>query len=227
MERRPLDVGAVTLALSLIGVAQIAHAQLVRAVKPTTALMAASIDQEFKIDGRLDEPFWRLIRPAGRFVQEEPHEGEEPSKRTDVRIVFTADAVIIGARLEDEDGLLREVASPVSEGALPDYFRVLIDPHRDHRTAFEFVITVRGEARAKLITKDGASIDSWAIKWDEAMEVDETGWSIEMRIPLSEMHVEKGSENWGVAFQRFSWKRMETDVLQRARPSARVASRPR
>jgi len=72
---------------------------------------------------------------------------------------------------------------------------------------------------------NGTSVNSWAINWDVATSVDEKGWSIEMRIPMSEMHVEKGSEAWGIAFQRFSWKRMETDVLDGRGPAPRVANK--
>ena len=225
--RPPLVAHAAVVALMLSCALTNADAQLFRSSNRARGF-AVKVDQDVRIDGKLDEPFWQLARPAGRFVQIEPREGDQPSKLTDVRLVFTEDAVIIGARLQDDPHVLLEathVADTAWGGYLPDYFRVQIDPHRDHQTAFEFVVTVRGETRSGLLTAAGASINAWAIKWDVATSVDENGWSIEMRIPMSEMHVEKGSEAWGIAFQRFSWKRMETDVLDGRRPPERVAKK--
>jgi hypothetical protein len=229
MDSTRIHPRAAAVALLLLCVGDIAYAQTLRASRRSTPVRAARVDQDVRVDGKLDEPFWRLVRPAGRFVQTEPNEGASPSKATDVRLVFTDEAVIIGVRLADDRHVLTEATragTSLTNGYLPDYFRVQIDPHRDHHTVFEFIVTLQGDTRAGLSTSTGATIDSWAITWDAATHVDEDGWTVEIRIPLSEMHVEKGSENWGIAFQRFSWKRMETDVLDGRGPPPRVAAMP-
>jgi Carbohydrate family 9 binding domain-like len=224
MGTRPHSTRAAIVTMVLLTSAHtLARAQNVRAGR-TGPLNATRVDQSVRVDGKLDEPFWRLVRPAGRFTQVEPVEGSAPTKPTDVRLVFTDDAVVIGARLEDDAHVLEDAtASSVSNGRIPDYFEVQIDPHPAHGTVFDFVVTVRGETRATLVTAQGATIDSWAITWEAATSVDADGWTIEMRIPLSEMHIEKGNESWGVGLKRFSWKRMETDVLDGRKPR-RVAS---
>ena len=220
---------AAIIGVLLLGAADVAQGQWFRSSeKRNSPVKASRVDQDVRVDGKLDEPFWKLVRPAGRFMQVEPVEGAPPSKPTDVRLVFTDDAVIIGARLDDDRHVLADATRPVAtrtDGYLPDYFQVQIDPHRDHHTVFEFIVTLQGDVRASLATSSGASIDSWAIKWDAATHVDEDGWNVEIRIPLSEFHVEKGNENWAIAFQRFSWKRMETDVLDGRKGPSRVAQR--
>ena len=225
MDTRRVLVRAALLALVPLAFArELTQAQQVRGHR-TKPLNAARVDEMARVDGKLDEPFWRLVRPAGRFMQVEPSEGDAATKPTDVRLVFTDDAVLIGARLDDDAHIIKEAvtsSSAISDGSLPDYFEVQIDPHPDHQTVFDFVVTIRGETRASLMTAKGVTIDSWTITWDAATSVDENGWTIEMRIPLSEMHVEKGNESWGIGLKRFSWKRMETDVLDARKPS-RVA----
>jgi len=228
MDTKRIHPRAAAIALLLLVAGDAACAQTMRAGRHNNPVKGARLDETVRVDGRFDEPFWRLVQPAGRFVQSEPNEGAAATKATDVRLVFTDDAVIIGVRMDDDDHVLAEATkSPatLANGYLPDFFRVQIDPHRDHHTIFEFIVTLQGETRAGLTTSSGTSIGSWAITWDAATHVDERGWNVEIRIPMSEFHVEKGSENWGIAFQRFSWKRGETDVLDGRRAPGRVALR--
>lgn len=214
-------------ALLLASLATAASAQAIDVDAPRTGRAHATrVDASVRIDGRLDEPFWRTVRPVGRFVQREPRPGASASKRTDVRMAITDDAVIIGAWLEDDNAILtalqRDSAS-LGGAILPDYFRVQIDPHRGHQTIFEFIVTIRGETRSSLALRNGA-VDSWNVHWEVASRAVDDGWAVEIRIPISELHVRPGEEQWGVAFERFSWKRMETDVLEHLAPSQRVAS---
>ena len=226
METRHVHARAALLTLMLwMSAHELIHAQQTRGTRGS-AVSGLRVDQVARIDGKLDETFWRLARPAGPFRQVEPVEGNAPSKPTDVRLVFTEDAVLVGARLEDDAHVLKEALEKAVavDGSLPDYFEVQIDPHPDHQTIFDFVVTVHGERRVTLMTAKGATIDSWTMDWESAMSVDENGWTIEMRIPLSEMHVEKGTESWGIGLKRFSWKRLEMDVLDGRRP-VRIAIR--
>src|SRR5690606_8361703 len=63
---------------------------------------------EFDIDGRLEEEGWGLATPITEFRQQEPVEGGEPTESTEIRILFDAEALYIGAMLYDSnpDGIL-------------------------------------------------------------------------------------------------------------------------
>lgn len=220
------------IAIPLLGLMLLAasplDAQSVRAESGRkTSVHLIGADQEHRVDGKLDEPFWRLARPADSFRQLEPKRGAPATRRTDVRMIFTDDAVLIGAWLQDDRIALLQASrldpDAQQEGYIPDYFRVQLDPHPGHPTLFEFIVTVRGEMKGSLIS-NGASVDSWSVNWEAATHADEHGWSLEIRVPYSELHVEKGAEDWAVAFERFSWRRGETDVLD-TRPARRVAER--
>ena len=179
-------------------------------------LEALRVNVPIRIDGRLNEQVWRAARPTSPFVQRDPIAGAPETRLTDVRMLITDDAVIIGARmLDDRDALFTPAKSGLSSdavGYLNDFFEVQLDPHRDHATAYSLAVSPSGLRRSALITTDGFRDESWDVKWDAATSTDDKGWTVEIRIPLSEFHVKPGAESWGVQFIRFSSKRQETDV---------------
>src|SRR5690349_17836543 len=56
------------------------------------------------IDGKLDEAAWAAATPISNFTQAEPHEGQAPTQRTEIRILYDEDALYIGARVNDSLG---------------------------------------------------------------------------------------------------------------------------
>jgi len=53
------------------------------------------------LDGRLDDPAWTVASPVGGLMQRDPQEGAPATERVDVRILYDAEALYIGARLFD------------------------------------------------------------------------------------------------------------------------------
>ena len=59
------------------------------------------------MDGRLDEEAWERAIPITDFTQQEPVEGGTPSERTEIRVVYSEDALYIGAILfDDPEGIM-------------------------------------------------------------------------------------------------------------------------
>jgi Carbohydrate family 9 binding domain-like len=181
-------------------------------------IVAMRSNAPLTIDGRLDEPIWRQVRPATHFVQRDPTDGAAATLVTDVRMLITDSAVVIGARMDDDYRTIFSALGPPTDGAaggyLDDYFEIQIDAHREHLTSFAFNLTPKGDRRTWIIGRDGARDASWNLHWESSTRIDAKGWTVEVRIPISEFHVDPGSENWGVQFVRFSWRRQETDVFR-------------
>jgi hypothetical protein len=180
----------------------------------------------FRIDGLLDEPLWRAVPALSAFTQREPVEGAPATHATDVRMIITEDAVIIGAQLADEPAALaalRSVRDPVGTGALEDYFEVQLDPHPGHLTAFALAVSPAGLKRSWIVARDGSRDASWSVQWDVATHIDRDGWTVEIRIPLSQFHLTPGREQWAAQFVRFSYERQETDVYYFSEPKRSVA----
>src|SRR6266480_2864138 len=179
-------------------------------VPPTVT--AVRVDAGVSLDGRLDEPAWALATPVTAFLQIDPDEGGAASESTEVRVLYDADAVYLGARLFDSaprriiSRLARRDASTHS-----DEFRLFLDSYHDHRTAFEFIVNPAGVKKDVLLGGDGEfSDDSWDPVWQAATASDSLGWTVEIRIPFSQLRFSAAAEQvWGVRFARWIERKNE------------------
>ncbi|OLD60154.1 MAG: hypothetical protein AUF60_02305 [Gemmatimonadetes bacterium 13_1_20CM_69_28] len=181
------------------------------------------------LDGRLDDPAWTLATPVGGLMQRDPQEGAPATERVDVRILYDAEALYIGARLFDSSpqAIIRRLGRRDAT-THSDEFRVLLDSYHDRRTAFEFIVNAAGVKRDVLLGDDGGySDDSWDAVWEAATTVDSLGWTVEMRIPLSQLRFSGASAQvWGVRFERWIQRKNELDMLPLVRKTeSGVASR--
>ena len=181
------------------------------------------------LDGRLDDAAWTLATPIGGLMQRDPQEGAAATERVDVRILYDAEALYIGARLFDSSpqGIIRRLGRR-DVNTHSDEFRVLLDSYHDRRTAFEFIVNAAGVKRDLLLGDDGGySDDSWDAVWEAATAVDSLGWTVEMRIPLSQLRFSGASlQVWGVRFERWIERKNELDMLPLVRKTeSGVASR--
>jgi hypothetical protein len=55
------------------------------------------------LDGTLDDPFWLQATPISNFLQREPYEGQAPSERTEVRVLYDKHEVYFGITCFDSD----------------------------------------------------------------------------------------------------------------------------
>jgi len=223
--KRTIAIVAVTMLTTPLR-AQTARTTEFILAPPTEGIIAARVKASVRIDGLLDEPIWRAVKPTTHFVQREPNAGAAASMPSEVRMLLTDSAVIIGARMDDDYRARLAAIGPPSDGAaggyLDDYFEVQIDPHAQHLTAFALSVTPNGTKRTWMVSQDGSRDATWNVSWDVATHIDAKGWNVEIRIPLSEFHIAPGTEHWGVQFVRFSWRRQETDVFRAAATTATI-----
>lgn len=169
------------------------------------SMEAAQRTGHIEIDGRLDEAAWSAAVPATRFVQREPVEGAEPGEATEVRVLYDADAIYIGARMFDDhpEHIGRQLVRRDERGAF-DLFSVSIDPNNDRLTGYQFRVSAAGAQRDAYLYDDVRQDDAWDAVWESGVTIDELGWVAEMRIPLSQMRYETtdGPQSWGINFMR-------------------------
>src|SRR5688572_14007559 len=178
----------------------------IQAPAPDTAAptaVAARATGELRIDGRLDEPAWSTAAPVTSFTQRDPNAGAPATERTEVRIVYDAEAVYVGARLFDSSGRpSSRLGRRDSELDGSDWFFVTFDSYHDHLTAFRFGVNPDGVRRDAKVGDDDDD-DSWDPGWDAAASRAATGWPAELRIPLSQLRFRTGDEQtWGLQLVR-------------------------
>jgi len=181
------------------------------------------------LDGRLDDAAWTLATPINGLMQRDPQEGAAATEQVDVRILYDAEALYVGARLFDSspEAIIRRLGRR-DVNTHSDEFRVLLDSYHDRRTAFEFIVNAAGVKRDVLLGDDGGySDDSWDAVWEATTAVDSLGWTVEMRIPLSQLRFSGALlQVWGVRFERWIQRKNELDMLPLVRKTeSGVASR--
>ena len=165
-----------------------------------------------RIDGRLDEASWRAAKPASSFTQHEPDAGAPATERTEVRIIYDASAIYVGARLFDSTG---RVSSRLGrrDNSLSgsDWFYITLDSYHDHLTAYRFGVNPSGGRRdEKVITGGDDDDESWDPVWEASATQDAGGWTAEMRIPLSQLRFrDQDEQTWGIQLVREIARRNE------------------
>ncbi|HYL21431.1 MAG TPA: DUF5916 domain-containing protein [Gemmatimonadales bacterium] len=177
---------------------------------------AGHLSGDLKIDGRLDEPAWAVAPPVTSFTQLNPDEGRPASERTEVRVLIGSDALYIGARLFDSaPRSIRSVLARRDDAVTSDYFQVFLDPYHDHLTAVRFRITPGGAIQDALVdTQSGTDDVSWDPVWEYAARIDSAGWTVELKIPLSQLRYNAQTDaRWGIQFERFILRKGEDDFF--------------
>ena len=72
-------------------------------MSPEQVAVATRTSQSPVIDGNLADPVWVQAVPITDFTQQTPDEGETPSQKTEVRILYDDQAIYFGIRCFDTD----------------------------------------------------------------------------------------------------------------------------
>jgi hypothetical protein len=165
------------------------------------------LDGSIRLDGNLDDLAWTQATPITDFVQKEPTEGAPPSEEMDVRIVYDDDAVYIGARMSNREGV--PIQSPLGRRDAVDqaeYVLVHLDTFRDRRTAYAFGVTASGVRIDRYYPQDSENDfdEGFDPVWEARTNIGEEAWTAELWIPFSQLRFNDQEEQiWGLNLQRF------------------------
>jgi hypothetical protein len=167
-----------------------------------------------KIDGFLNEPLYTST-PNRTFIQEDPDNGEPATEQTDVWVGYDNSALYIGARLWDSqpDSIVKRMARR-DDDTNSDLFAVAIDSYHDRRSGFFFVVNPVGAIQDGTISNDSWFDDTWDGIWEQKTRIDDQGWTVEIRIPFSQLRFNKQDEyTWGINFKRYLQRRNEESTF--------------
>ncbi len=166
---------------------------------------AIRLSGSISIDGVLDESIWFEAPPLTDFVQTLPLEGSPVSERTEVRIAYDDDAIYLGAVLDDRGPVTTRLARRDAALDDSDVLLVLIDSFHDHETAYRFWTNPSGVMGDAIVTGNsaGSGDPSWDPVWDLGTEVTQSSWTVEMRIPFSQLRFSPEEQQvWGIQVER-------------------------
>ncbi|HYC89374.1 MAG TPA: DUF5916 domain-containing protein [Thermoanaerobaculia bacterium] len=170
---------------------------------PAKSLQALRVHEPVSLDGRLDEAVWKSALAASAFTQDAPSFGTPAGAATDVRIAYDDQSLYIGARMQRApNAAVTALVHRRDQDSHSDWFSVAIDSMHDRRTALMFSVNAAGVQRDVLLHSDTSSDDSWDAVWQSAVSVDESGWTAELKVPLSLFRIATGAQTWAVNFTR-------------------------
>ena len=175
---------------------------VVQAIRMTTPIV---------LDGNLDDAAWSQAPAATEFIQREPDEGKPATERTELRVAYDATSLYVGVRLHDrEPGRIARQLARRDREAEADAFWLFLDPHHDHLTGASFSVSAAGVQRDSTIFNDSWQDDSWDAVWESAVTIDTGGWTVEMRIPYSQLRFPSAPQHtFGINAMRYIQRRNE------------------
>ena len=175
------------------------------------SIEAVRITRAPVIDGVLDDDVWALAKPITDFHQTRPGDQTPTSEDTEVRILYTEDAIYIAARMDDSEPDL--IATPTlrhGQGLGPDDRLVIIlDPFNTRRTGYRFETNLNGVRHDALYTTVNNFNADWSTIWDVKTSLYENGWIAEIEIPFKSLPMDPNTEEWGFNFGRGIRRRNE------------------
>jgi hypothetical protein len=205
----------------LVGVIATIHfGQAYQALGQTSKAQAFHINERIRIDGKLDEPAWKLAAQIGDLIQVLPKEGESPSEKTDVRVLVDGEALYFGITCFDRtpSAIIATQLTRDADLDVDDNISVVIDPFFDHRNGFFFDINPAGARADGQISNSAefATMD-WDGIWNAHARIAEEGWVAEIVIPFKTLRFKPGQSVWGLNIQRVIKRYNETNRWSGAR----------
>ncbi|MEE2638529.1 MAG: carbohydrate binding family 9 domain-containing protein, partial [Acidobacteriota bacterium] len=156
------------------------------------------------LDGNvLDDQAWATVEPVSGFRQSSPDEGQPATERTEVRVLFTDDAIYFGVVCYDQDPSAIIMSDSRRDSSMndADSFQMVLDTFSDRQNGFVFGTTPAGQEYGGQVTNEGGvrslfggggfsrgSGGGFNLNWDGAWqvrtEISAIGWSAEFAIPF-------------------------------------------
>ncbi len=177
-------------------------------------VVAHKLTNQIKIDGILSENFYGTT-PITGFTQKNPVEGSKPTQITDVWVGYDESAIYVGAKLFDShpDSIIG-LLSRRDDSNESDWFGLFLDPYHDYRTGYQFGVNAAGSIIDGTLYNDSWNDNSWNGIWECAVHRDTYGWSVEMRIPYTQLRFNDTRKMvWGINFYRKIQRNNEEDYL--------------
>lgn len=203
------------LYFALINLLYAGSGDTLKIINKDAVIIAEKLDTRIELDGILNEPVWNNENSFDALIQKDPVEGTLPTERTVIKLAYDFNALYVGARMYDSspDSIIARL-SRRDQSVISDYITIFLDPHNDKRSGYYFTITAAGTLIDGVLYNDSWSDNSWNGVWEGKVNIDDYGWTAELRIPFSQMRFTESEKNkWGINFRRVIGRKNEIDYL--------------
>ena len=164
-------------------------------------------DRSIEIDGRLDDEAWSDAVAIEIDIETRPGENIPARVRTVAYLVEDGTNLYVGFDAEDPDpSAIRAFLRDRDSAWDDDFVGIAVDTYGDERRAFEFFANPLGVQMD--LTNDDVQKnedESWDAIWDSAGTINDSGYVVEMEIPLNQLRFPRieGKQTWGIDLLRF------------------------
>ena len=153
------------------------------------SLRAARVDSAPVLDGKLDDAVWQEAELITDFHQSNPSDHGEPSELTELYVIYTTDALYVGARMFDSEP--DQIAAPTlrhGQGMpFDDRLVIILDPFNQGRAGYRFETNLNAARHDSLYTTPFRFTLDWNTIWEAATSVDGNSWIAEVEIPFKSL----------------------------------------
>ncbi|MFC2164083.1 carbohydrate binding family 9 domain-containing protein [Acidobacteriota bacterium] len=162
----------------------------------------------------MTESTWSQAISIGPLTMVEPEEGVPPSEQTTVKCLVSRGALYFGIICDDRspDKIISFTLRRDAEMRGEDHIKIVLDTFLDGRTGYVFAVNPNGARYDALVTREGGGENSqWDGIWEAAAHRSESGWSVEIYIPIKTLRFGKSLTQWGFNVERRIQRLLETD----------------
>ena len=163
------------------------------------------------LDGRLDDEGWSRAELVDDLHQISPVEYAEPTEQTRIYILYTDDALYVGAELSynDPDHIYARILRQGEGFFGDDLFAIYLDPFYDRRSGYRFEVNANGIRSELLFQNTNQRQENWEGIWQAQSIRNDEGWTTEMRIPFKTLSFDPSNDTWGINFMRWMPRQSE------------------
>ena len=178
---------------------------------------AVRLAEPLVLDGLLQDPVYSQVRAISDFIQQEPHEGEVATERTELWIFFDDSTLYLSVRCLDSrpDQIIANEMRRDGNIFQNDNVQFVLDTFYDRRSGLSFQTNALGALRDQEISDErNAPNTDWNTVWDVRATQSEDGWSAELAIPFKSLRYRaSGAQTWGINVQRVVRSKNERSYL--------------
>jgi hypothetical protein len=178
--------------------------------------------EQISTDGYLNEKAWSTVEWGGEFFQIQPYKDRPPSQKTGFKILYDDNFIYVALKAFDTspDSIVNRMSR--RDDLDGDQMGIGIDSYHDLRTAFVFSVNSAGVKLDAAVTEDGNNWDyNWDPVWYVKTAIDTSGWTAEMKIPLTQLRFGKQDEYvWGIQIGRTYYRKKEDIAWQYISPNS-------
>ena len=169
-----------------------------------------------EIDGWLNDDAWEAAEWGGDFQMFEPYDDRPPSQDTRFKVIFDKEYIYVGMRAFDTapDSIVSRLTR--RDDIDGDMMAFQFDSYHDLQTAFTFIASTAGSRADFFMSSDGENEDeTWDAIWWVKTQVDDQGWTLEAKVPFSQLRFDRSSGGiWGFQVAREIYRNSEMSLWQ-------------